>query len=104
MLIRTYGELDALPDDSCVIDNQGLVHQKHDGQWRTWVEYGKIAHSDFPLTLIHPRRYGDEDAERVVDAMQASRFHDPSKEPWSRYRDFYRGLARAALNALETEQ
>lgn len=109
MLIRTIEELEALPDGAIVRDAAGCACQKigvseyargRVPEADAWERMGQPNRNlpHLPAQLIHPRRYGDEDVEKVARAL-CENDHDF----WdiAEVREYYRPIARAALNALE---
>lgn len=95
MLIRTIDELEELPDGAIIRDGYETLGEKTADGWQ--FPCGRDIPSQnvkIPAQLIYPRRYGDDDVERVAEVIQ-----EITGEP--RIGRFERTMARAALNALE---
>lgn len=96
MLIHNYDELNALPADSVVIENRsGIAFQKTETGWLSWETYFKISYADFPLTLLHPRRFDDHDLGTAAAAIEQRRQLNSRADSIT--------LANTVLTALESD-
>lgn len=113
MLIETEADENALPLDAVIILADGVAaqldaysgfvtdeSQRGKRFWRTtgstYID-SPLPDRLLPATLVHPRRYGAEDVERVAKAVA---------DLWTDENEYggHESIARAALNALEGEQ